>query len=529
MSKVQSLYILSKIEDCECIIQATNDSPITPQTLPYSLVTVLPNDDNTDVQTIRGKYVYGCLDCPQVKEFIYDPANLDPIFMCAGDNLIQKLQLLWLSTPADVQCEILHNSIYPGDTDIQRYINSFTGGMAMTLFTYKMAITLPCLESDECDKKLPFGDAPFGPFNPCSPIQDVTLEVLSRNLYKYYTYLINFSKCIPECFLGKLWLNEVDKTWKIWGMCFKEGPCYHYEVAIYCTLQGFACYIEQATKNVCDKLKELKELIQNGIQEICDKAAEVIKEIEKLCMDFEHKYEKAISTLTCIGMMLLKMLKDKYQYYKRDIVDTGEYYLCELQKQHCKLSDKLVSKQDEIDHKISDSVKRTFSDITERSRKEQDKMKTITTDFNSNMESLLMEKYKVLNNAGQSHIEKMQKHRDQMVGDITNTSKNLRQDSDKLTKEHHRKIASNFSNLQNSMADHYKQESTKIAKDTVKRYLSSRDFIRQVDIYFDERLQIVKQARDMFDERDYLDKISDLERRLADSESMIKYLYENMK
>lgn len=501
MTEVQQLYILT---DSNCEITASN-TLLTPETEIYSLVTVTPNQNGDDVDMIQGKYVYGNAPGQEVM-FVEDCANLGPIVICPGSTLLEKIKLNFLSKTQEQICEILQESIYPGDTEIQKYVNTFVGGIAMTFFTYKMA----ALDQSEINM-------PFNPFCPCSPLQDIELTDLTNSLFNYYSYMIAVMKCLPICPIGKLWLLEVYKTWTVWGAdCFEDGPCYHNDVAIYCTIQGFSCYFYETVQKICDKIDDFEELVKKAIEEICSKLEEALQKIDEKCQEFEEKFEKALCTITCTGMMIVKMIKQLWCQCKSDIE-----YTCN------ECIEKIEEKCNECHEQLTTEHKNYLSSLDAKHHKLHDDM---VGGHDNLVRSIKNEHKKILEKIAK-HSETVENQHLTYISELERHHSNLQ---DSLRKDHV-KHGNNLKKLHKELADSLAgplgKRDRKTMDSIIKQFLNSEKFASIVDKTIENRITGMKE-RDLPHKMQNTDKkrrtIGQLEARLEklekDNERLVKII-----
>ncbi len=119
--------------------------------------------------------------------------------------------------------------------------------------------------------------------------------------------------CNCPCLIGKLWAVELERLWKGWFHCFGKGPCYKFDIAIFCAISGYACFFEERIKCLCFKLHCFDEKINKKIEDLCKKIKDGCDAITEKTQDFDDKFKQSLDLITSTLILGLESITTSHQ------------------------------------------------------------------------------------------------------------------------------------------------------------------------------------------------------------------------
>jgi len=400
-AQIKPLTILTI--DCQTFASENDDilpSSTSPTSFPYSIIKVKPTEDGQDISEITGCYIYGlCSDEKVLCEF--KELELTKVFKCQSsedsDSLFTRIHKDFVIRSAAQKDQVLKDSSYPGETELQKWTNTFSGSVAVTLCTFAWMMHD---QKSICN--------PFGPIDPCFPPCELSIYLLNQSIFRYVRYIIDMIKCIdpPDldrticlkkvcsckgkknecCLIGRLWGCEIERLYCIWFKCFPCGPKLKYEVAIYCAIQGFACYFSEKKQKVVKKIKEFDQKVYKACDLIQGKVNEALKTIEEAHNkaqtngknllntistsreaaedSISNKQTKAVEEITKTHQDRVSKLRETGDQINKSIIHSGVKAKNAMNKTRGQMLESMDLHEAETDHTLTELHKKLVKSIS---------------------------------------------------------------------------------------------------------------------------------------------------------------------
>ncbi len=474
MTRIEPLYILTTTKG----IKITNYNPnYKKDNKIYSYIEVVPDDTYENIKQIKGVYKYGKKINNNYKCTFNDPDPMEYV-KGEGDTLKNRLISIFRDMIINDQLNtaIVKGISSTGDTEQQRFVNSFVAGISLILCVYDFIKKSTSDEEDNIIEKNPLH--PLNLFFPKLPIEP---DLLNPNLYSFISYYITTFKekyGVSITGIGIHWLNYMNNFWKIFESCFLNNNYDENLIAIHSSTLGFAHYFEERCYNANNLIQDMLSSGLENIKKNFDSSNNELKEV----------YTSYISELKLISNNIeekngkyAEQLSEKFSDFLEVIEETSDNYQTGLEEIKTELNDFIEKNRNEL---MDDMIKYWEKQLNEIMKIKDETCLTIKTVENDSVKKINIG----VDNIFESNIKRVRKEVDDMIDTVINRKKGLISDLDSFKKEQESNIVTvinNFkievSSTQGNLEKEYRELKDKLNKLEKKQSNTTDEYIEAIE------------------------------------------------
>ena len=474
MARIEPLHIITTAKD----IKITNYNPNFKKDVRiYSYIEVIPDDKYENIKQIKGIYKYGKKINDQFKSTFNNP---DPLEFVKGDGDTLKERLVSIFRNMIINDElnsfIIKGISSPGDSEQQRFINSFIAGISLILCVYEFI-----KKSNSNEESTILEKNPLHPLNIFFPKLPIEPNLLNPNLYNFISYYVTTFKekhGVTISDIGKHWLNYMNNFWKIFESCFLDNEYDENLIAIHSSTMGFAHYFEERCYNANNKIQDM---LISGIDN-------VKKHFETSNNELKEVYNSYLSELKIISNSIeeknskyAEQLSEKFSEFKEVIEETSDNYQTGLEEIKTELNEFIEKNRNEL---MEDMMKYWEKQLNEIMKIKDETCKTIKT-----IETDSVKKINTgVDNIFETNIKRVRDEVDEMIDTVINRKKGLISDLENFKKEQESNIVTVISNYkievsttQGNIEKHYRELKEKIKKLDNKQSSNTDEYIEAIN------------------------------------------------
>ena len=456
-SRIEQLYIVTTKKGTNITNYAQDITDIKKDV--YSIIEVIPDENNENIKLIKGVYNYG-------KKFddkyrcTFSTPDLTSILNGKGSSLLSRLKYLFddLLTSDSHNDMILKGIEYTGNTERQKFINAFVSGVSIILCVYdilgKSANTM--YNTDSLDSSGNFSNGnfrssvasnPFYPLNLCFPNINVDINLLNQNFYNYVSYYIYSSRekyGIQIRGLGLEWLEKINDFWKIFSVCFNDDELNESDnlIAMHASTLGFAVFFEERVYHAWNKMQEttstgiekLKTTTSSLLEEIKDTNDGYMSDLKRHNIDTEKNNKK-----------YAEKLSQKFQDFNEVIDDVSEQYQIGLSEVKEELREFVKKNQDDL---VKDIIETWEVQLNEMNEYKQGMIKTMKSIEKSSIDKIDQSSNSMINasitrlrSEVESLIDVVSNKKDGLLADLNKFEKQIKTQISLYTKKYRKEVS----------------------------------------------------------------------------------------
>ena len=273
MASFNSIFILTNSKSISPTLTPPpiNDPKLKPKST-YSAIRPSPN--GLDLSLLE---LHLLLSKDKIISSNFPLQSLSDMLEKSGDNLLDKLQRCYLDLSQEKRDIFLSENIYPGATEMEKYLNAFSGGVSAILLLSNIITN---------DYKNIIFKKICPVFPPCTTV-DFTL--INRNYCRYLSYYGHAQLLTCKKSLASNIFYQIRFFCDTFSVCLVEGPMYSDEAAIYYSTLYLTSHIREYSEKSSSRVENLETLTRHGVAKINKSAIEIVSMLQLKTKDANAK------------------------------------------------------------------------------------------------------------------------------------------------------------------------------------------------------------------------------------------------